>query len=41
MDRAELVERAKMYLQMLSNGVHPVTSASVPGDSAFLDPKVK
>ena len=41
MDRAELVERAKMYLQMLSNGVHPVTGASVPGDSAFLDPKVK
>lgn len=41
MDRAELVERAKMYLQMLSNGVHPVTGASVPGDSAFVDPKVK
>ena len=41
MDRAALVERAKMYLQMLSNGVHPVTGASVPGDSAFVDPKVK
>lgn len=41
MDRAELVERAKMYLQLLSNGVHPVTGASVPGDSAFVDPKVK
>ena len=41
MERAELVERAKMYLQLLSNGVHPVTGASVPGDSAFVDPKVK
>jgi hypothetical protein len=41
MDRAVLVERAKLYLQMLSNGVHPVTGASVPGDSAFVDPKVK
>lgn len=41
MDRAELVERAKMYLQLLSNGVHPVTGASVPDDSAFVDTKVK
>ena len=41
MDRTVLVERAKMYLQLLSNGVHPVTGASVPGDSAFVDPKVK
>lgn len=41
MDRVHLVERAKMYLQLLSNGVHPVTGASVPGDSAFVDPKVK
>lgn len=41
MDRIELVERAKMYLQLLSNGVHPVTGQSVPQDSAFVDPKVK
>jgi hypothetical protein len=41
MDRVQLVERAKMYLQLLSNGVHPVTGASVPGDSAFVDSKVK
>lgn len=41
MDRAELVERAKMYLQLLSNGVHPVTGVTVPSDSAFVDPKVK
>ena len=41
MDRAELVERAKMYLQLLSNGVHPVTGASVPDDSAFVDTKGK
>lgn len=30
-----------MYLQLLSNGVHPVTGASVPDDSAFVDIKVK
>lgn len=41
MERIELVERAKMYLQLLSNGVHPVTGKSVPEDSAFIDPKVK
>lgn len=41
MERIELVERAKMYLQLLSNGVHPVTGQSVPQDSAFVDPKVK
>ena len=41
MERIELVERAKMYLQLLSNGVHPVTGQSVPRDSAFVDPKVK
>ena len=41
MERIELVERAKMYLQLLSNGVHPVTGQSVPLDSALVDPKVK
>ena len=41
MERIELVERAKMYLQLLSNGVHPVTGKSIPQDSAFIDQKVK
>ena len=41
MERIALVERAKMYLQLLSNGVHPVTGQSIPQDSAFADPKVK
>lgn len=41
MERIALVERAKMYLQLLSNGVHPVTGQSIPQDSAFVDPKVK
>lgn len=40
MERIALVERAKMYLQLLSNGVHPVTGQSIPQDSAFVDPKV-
>ena len=41
MERIELVERAKMYLQLLSNGVHPVTGQSIPHDSVFVDTKVK
>ena len=41
MERIALVERAKMYLQLLSNGVHPVTGQNIPQDSAFVDPKVK
>ncbi|MBQ8358379.1 MAG: hypothetical protein IJX37_00495 [Oscillospiraceae bacterium] len=41
MERIELVERAKMYLQLLSNGVHPVTGQSIPHDSVFVDSKVK
>lgn len=41
MDKMDLVERAKMYLQLLSNGIHPVTGQSVPQDSAFIDIKVK
>ena len=41
MERIALVERAKMYLQLLSNGVHPVTGQSIPQDSAFADSKVK
>ncbi len=41
MEKVELIERAKMYLKLLSNGVHPVTGADVPKDSAFLDVKVK
>lgn len=41
MERAELIERAKMYLKLLSNGVHPVTGAEVPSDSAFVDERVK
>ena len=41
MERIALVERAKMYLQLLSNGVHPVTGQSIPQDSAFVDPKVR
>ena len=41
MERIELVERAKMYLQLLSNGVHPVTGKSIPQDSVFIDSKVK
>lgn len=40
MEKTELVERAKMYLKLLSNGVHPVTGERVPQDSAFVDAKV-
>lgn len=41
MKKAELIERAKMYLKLLSNGVHPVTGEEIPRDSAFMDEKVK
>ena len=40
MEKIELVERAKMYLKLLSEGVNPVTGDEIPGDSAFLDEKV-
>jgi len=41
MEKKELIERAKMYLQLLGNGVHPVTGEAIPNDSAFIDTKVK
>ncbi len=40
MDNTELVERAKMYLKLLSDGVHPITGAEIPNDSVFMDEKV-
>lgn len=41
MEKTELIERAKMYLKMLSDGIHPVTGKQIPEDSVFIDPKVK
>ena len=41
MEKIELIERAKMYLKLLSDGVHPVSGELIPGDSAFMDEKVK
>ena len=41
MEKNELIERAKMYLKLLSDGVHPVSGDLIPGDSAFMDEKVK
>ena len=41
MKNLELVERAKMYLKLLGEGVHPVTGAPIPEDSAFVDERVK
>ena len=41
MEKIELVERAKMYLKLLGDGVHPVTGDMIPKDSAFVDEKVK
>ena len=41
MEKIELVERAKMYLKLLSDGVHPATGDIIPGDSAYADEKVK
>ena len=41
MEKMELVERAKMYLKLLGDGLHPVTGEEIPNDSAFMDEKVK
>lgn len=41
MKKIELIERAKVYLQLLNNGVHPVTGKEIPDDSVFMDEKVK
>lgn len=39
MDKVLLVERAKMYLKMLCEGVHPINGKELPKD--FLDEKLK
>lgn len=41
MERIDLIERAKMYLKLLGDGVHPVTGEAIPCDSAFMNEKVK
>lgn len=41
MEKNELIERAKMYLKLLGDGVHPVTGDIISRDSAFVDEKVK
>ena len=41
MEKIELIERAKMYLKLLGDGVHPVTGDVISEDSAFMDEKVK
>ena len=41
MKKAELVERAKMYLELLVKGIHPVTGEQIPADSALLGDRVK
>ncbi|MBR6934493.1 MAG: hypothetical protein IKH41_03320 [Clostridia bacterium] len=41
MKKTELVERSKMYLKLLINGIHPVTGEQIPTDSALLGDRVK
>lgn len=41
MEKTELIERAKMYLKLLGDGVHPITGTPIPEDSAFVDERVK
>lgn len=41
MEKTELIERAKMYLKLLSEGVHPVSGDAIPDGSVFVDEKVK
>ena len=41
MEKIELIERAKIYIKLLSDGVHPVTGKAIPEESALMDEKVK
>lgn len=41
MEKIELIRRAKMYMELLSNGVQPITGQEIPEDSAFMDGKMK
>ena len=41
MEKNELIERAKVYLEMLCGCVHPVTGEAIPDGSAFMDERVK
>lgn len=41
MNKVELIERAKIYIKLLTDGVHPITGEEIPNDSVFMDEKVK
>ena len=41
MEKIKLVQRAKMYMKLLSDGVHPVTGEEIPECSVVMDCKVK
>lgn len=41
MEKIELIRRAKMYMELLLNGVQPITGQEIPEDSAFMDGKMK
>ena len=41
MEKNQMIERAKLYMKLLGEGVHPVTGQEIPTDSALMDEKVK
>lgn len=41
MEKIKLIQRAKMYIKLLSDGIHPVTGKEIHGCSVFMDCKVK
>ena len=41
MEKSGQLERAKAYIKLLSEGVHPVTGELISSDSAVMDDKVK
>ena len=41
MDKSLLVERAKIYIKMLNEGIHPISGQAIPQDSVFMDEKIK
>lgn len=41
MEKIKLIQRAKMYIKLLSDGIHPVTGKEIHDCSVFMDCKVK
>lgn len=41
MEKKLMIERAKLYMKLLGEGIHPVTGREIPADSCLVDEKIK